>query len=131
LNGRTAGGYMKIFFVLLALVIGGCSVGSKPAGRDQINREMPLVVSYENKRNAIKKAILLLAANGMIDTETGREVKESMDIEHVYYEASLISLARGEMADYRAYVGLAEKELERTKSRITSRMQTLQNSWAH
>jgi hypothetical protein len=122
---------MKVFYVLLALAIGGCSVTSKPAGRDEINREMPLVVSYENKRNAIKKAIWFLAANGMMDGETGREVKEAMDIEHVYYEASLISLARGEMADYRAYVGLAEKELERTKSKITSRMQTLPNSRNH
>jgi hypothetical protein len=122
---------MKVFCVLLAFAISGCSLASKPAGRDQINREMPLVVSYENKRNVIKKAIWFLAANGMMDGDTGREVKESMDIEHVYYEASLISLAKGEMADYRAYVGLAEKELERTKSTITSRMQTLHNSWNH
>lgn len=48
-----------------------------------------------------------------------------MDIEHVYYEASLISLARGEMQDYRAYVDLADKELERTKFTLTSRMQAL------
>lgn len=98
----------------------------KPAARDQISREMPLVVSYENKRNAVKKAIGFLAVNGIMDHETGRQVKESMDIEHVYYEASLISLARGEMGDYRAYVGLAEQELERTKSAITTRVQALQ-----
>ncbi|MGH7823989.1 MAG: hypothetical protein ACREQ7_02245 [Candidatus Binatia bacterium] len=117
---------MKIWLVLLAFAIAGCSVPSKPADREQINQEMPLVVKYETKRNAVKKAIYFLVAKGMIDNQTGREVKESMDIEHVYYEASLISLARGEMADYRAYVGLAEQELDRTKSTITKRVNAFQ-----
>jgi hypothetical protein len=117
---------MKIFLLLLGLMIGGCSIQSKPAAREQISKEMPLVVDYENRRNAVKKAIGFLALNGIMDRETGWQVKESMDIEHIYYEASLISLARGEMTDYRAYVGLAEQELERTKSAITKRVQALQ-----
>ncbi|HWO41632.1 MAG TPA: hypothetical protein VNO43_07515 [Candidatus Eisenbacteria bacterium] len=114
------------YVVLLSLfAVLGCAATPKPADREQINREMPLVVDYENKRNAVKQAIYVLAAKGIIDQETGRQVKESMDIEHVYYEASLISLARGEMAEYRAYVGLAEQELNRTKSAITNRVKAL------
>jgi hypothetical protein len=118
---------MKILGMFLVLMITACSLPPKPAPaeREAINREMPLIVQYESKRNALKKAIALLAIRGVIDERTGAEVKQSMDIEHVYYEASLISLARGEMRDYRAYVAAADKELERTKSALTMRMEAL------
>jgi hypothetical protein len=53
---------------------------------------------------------------GLLDSKSGKELKESLDIEYVYYEASIVSLARGEIDDYRSYVALAQKELDRAKS---------------
>jgi hypothetical protein len=98
------------------------------ADRDAINREMPLVAEYEGKRNEVKKAVNVLAMNGLFDTHSGKEVKESLDIEYVYYEASIISLARGDMDEYRNYVALAQKELDRAKSAVVARVQTLHRS---
>jgi len=116
------------------LIVGGCATAqptnSQPASivaeREVIHREMPLVANYENKRNDMKKAIAFLVVNGLFDDDTGREVKESMDIEYVYYGASLVSLAHGNMDDYRQFVQLAEKELERAKTALTARVQALQ-----
>ena len=99
-----------------------------PADRETINREMPLVAEYEGKRNEVKKAVNVLAMNGLFDSSSGKEVKESLDIEYVYYEASIISLARGDMDEYRNYVALAQKELDRAKSVVVARVETLHGS---
>jgi hypothetical protein len=99
-----------------------------PADREAINREMPLVSEYEARRNEVKKAVNVLAMNGLFDGTSGKEVKESLDIEYVYYEASIISLARGEMDEYRNYVAMAQKELDRAKSAVVARVQNLHQS---
>ncbi len=109
-------------------VIASCSATTQqkmPADREAISREMPLVAEYEGKRNEVKKAVNVLAMNGLFDGISGKEVKESLDIEYVYYEASIISLARGDMDEYRNYVALAQKELDRAKSVVMARVQNL------
>ena len=53
-----------------------------------------------------------------------------MDIEYVYYEASIVSLAHGNMQDYRNFVQLAERELNRVKTVLTARVQALQSERA-
>jgi hypothetical protein len=121
--------------VVCALIFAGCAA-SKPetvnvaADREAINREMPLVATYENKRNELKKAIGFLMVNGLFDVDSSRQLKESMDIEYVYYEASIVSLAHGNMDDYRNFVQLAEKELNRAKTILTARVQALQSERA-
>jgi hypothetical protein len=67
----------------------------------------------------------MLAMKGLLDSKSGKELKESLDIEYVYYEASIVSLARGEMDDYRSYVALAQKELDRAKNTVMARVQNL------
>jgi hypothetical protein len=122
--------YNMVFgLVTFTAAIASCATNPQPklpADREAINREMPLVADYENKRNEIKKAVSLLAMKGLLDTSSGKEVKESLDIEYVYYEASIVSLARGEMTEYRSYVALAQKELDRAKSAVIARVQSLQ-----
>jgi hypothetical protein len=128
-HGRVAIGTITLASAILALI--GCSATSPhrlAADREAINREMPLVAEYEGKRNEVKKAVNVLAVNGLFDTISGKEVKESLDIEYVYYEASIISLARGDMDEYRNYVALAQKELDRAKSAVVARVQTLHRS---
>jgi hypothetical protein len=71
--------------------------------------------------------VSFLAVKGLLDKHSGKEVKESLDIEYVYYEASIISLARGEMDEYRNYVALAQKELDRAKSAVMARVEDLQS----
>jgi hypothetical protein len=118
--------------VLVALASGmlvmSCSMNSQkvvPADREAINREMPLVAEYDTKRDEVKTAVNMLAMKGLLDSKSGKELKESLDIEYVYYEASIVSLARGEMDDYRSYVALAQKELDRAKSTVMARVQNL------
>jgi predicted transcriptional regulator len=118
--------------VLVALASGtlamSCSMNSQkvvPADREAINREMPLVAEYDTKRDEVKRAVNMLAMKGLLDSQSGKELKESLDIEYVYYEASIVSLARGEMDDYRSYVALAQKELDRAKSTVMARVQNL------
>ena len=106
----------------------GCSMNSQkvvPADREAINREMPLVAEYDTKRDEVKRAVHMLAMKGLLDSKSGKELKESLDIEYVYYEASIVSLARGEMDDYRSYVALAQKELDRAKNTVMARVQNL------
>ena len=106
----------------------GCSMNSQkvvPADREAINREMPLVAEYDTKRDEVKRAVHMLAMKGLLDSQSGKELKESLDIEYVYYEASIVSLARGEMDDYRSYVALAQKELDRAKNTVMARVQNL------
>jgi hypothetical protein len=86
---------------------------------------MPLVAEYDTKRDEVKTAVNMLAMKGLLDSKSGKELKESLDIEYVYYEASIVSLARGEMDDYRSYVALAQKELDRAKSTVMARVQNL------
>ena len=114
--------------VAFVATLAGCSTGTPqkvPADREATSREMPLVAEYEGKRNEIKTAVNMLAMKGLFDGTSGKQVKESLDIEYVYYEASIISLARGEMEEYRSYVALAEKELDRAKSVVIARVQNL------
>ena len=118
--------------VLVALasvtLLMGCSMNSQkvvPADREAINREMPLVAEYDTKRDEVKRAVHMLAIKGLLDSQSGKELKESLDIEYVYYEASIVSLARGEMDDYRSYVALAQKELDRAKNTVMARVQNL------
>jgi hypothetical protein len=128
-QARVAIGTVTLASAILAFI--GCSANSPqrlPADREAISREMPLVAQYEGKRNEVKKAVNVLAVNGLFDTISGKEVKESLDIEYVYYEASIISLARGDMDEYRNYVALAQKELDRAKSAVVARVQTLHRS---
>jgi len=121
--------------VVSALIFGGCAASTPAplnmaADREAINREMPLVAQYEDKRNELKKAIGFLMVNGLFDADSGQQVKESMDIEYVYYEASIVSLANGNMQDYRNFVQLAERELNRVKTVLTARVQALQSERA-
>jgi hypothetical protein len=108
----------------------GCTTVPKPdnapaADREAIQRALPAISEYEHKRQDVKKAITFLIAHGLFDSDSGKEVKDSMDIEYVYYEASIISLAHGNMDDYRNFVQLAEKELDRAKTAVTARVQAL------
>ena len=120
-----------LFASLLTLV--GCATASPTriaADRDTISREMALVLEYEKKRNELKKAIGFLAINGLFDSTTDTQVKESMSIEYIYYEASLVSLAHGDLADYRNFIMLAERELTRATTVLTARVQALQSERA-
>jgi hypothetical protein len=51
---------------------------------------MPLVAEYDTKRDEVKRAVHMLAMKGLLDSKSGKELKESLDIEYVYYEASII-----------------------------------------
>jgi len=119
----------------LLVAAGSCSTATTTtnapvADREAIQRALPIVTAYENKREELKKAIGFLFAHGLLDRDSGKQVKESMDIEYVYYEASIISLAHGNMDDYRNFVQLAEKELDRAKTTVTARVQALQGERA-
>lgn len=81
----------------LLVAAGSCSTATTTtnapvADREAIQRALPIVTAYENKREELKKAIGFLFAHGLLDRDSGKQVKESMDIEYVYYEASIISL---------------------------------------
>lgn len=112
----------------LALIFLACTSVAPPsitADRDAINKEMPLVAEYENKRTGVRQAIRLLVTHGAIDRMSGAKVKEAMDIEYVYYEASLVSLAHGQMERYRSFVHLAEAELDRVRNVLGPHLQAL------
>ena len=80
-------GGIAFAFILSVVSCATTSQQKLAADRDAINREMPLIAEYEGKRNEVKKAVNVLATNGLFDSHSGKEVKESLDIEYVYYEA--------------------------------------------
>lgn len=118
-----------LLFVLLTFSAAACQAPDPESlavgDREAINREMPLVTEYENRRNGVKNTIGFLASLEAIDAASIVRVKEFLNIEHVYYEASLISLARGKMDSYRSFVHLAEQELERVRAVLLPHLEAL------
>jgi hypothetical protein len=110
------------------LSLTGCVVSTvRLADRETVSREMPLALEYDKKRNELKKALGFLFLHGVLDSDSDRQIKESMSIEYVYYEASLVSLAHGNLDDYRNFIALAEQELARVMTVLTARVQALQS----
>ena len=54
----------------------------------------------------------MLGSLGGLSQGKSKELKQHLDVYYVYYLASNVQLARGDMVAYEAHVQLAEKELD-------------------
>lgn len=106
---------MKLFKatlgIILASALAACSQIS-PIPRERLTANMTPILKIEERYNQLKEAIQILGSMGKVSGETMKELKAHSDVYYLYYWASAVQLAGGNMESYRAHVKLAEKELE-------------------
>lgn len=107
-----------LWTLAFSLALFGCHAPEVPriADREEVALEMPLLAEYETRRGQLRNTIGYMGASGMLaslDAEALSKIKEAWDTEYVYYHAAVVALAEGRFPQYRAYVALAQKELDR------------------
>lgn len=97
--------------IILASGLAACSQVS-PVPRERLAQNISPILKIEERYNQLKEAIQILGSMGKVDGETMKDLKAHSDVYYLYYWASAVQLAGGNMESYRAHVKLAEKELE-------------------
>lgn len=97
--------------IILASGLAACSQVS-PVPRERLAANIRPMLKIEERYNQLKEAIQILGSMGKVDGETMKDLKAHSDVYYLYYWASAVQLAGGNMESYRAHVKLAEKELE-------------------
>ncbi len=118
---------MKILIGTLSLFLAGglaaCSaVGPFP--RDQLAENIVPILEIEERFDQVKNSIQILGSLGRINGAILKKMKGHSDIYYVYYWASAVHLAGGDVESYLAHVKLAEEELEALEKIIKARLAT-------
>jgi len=106
---------MKIMNFVPPLALVGCLTACSAIGpipRDRLAANMAPILEIEKRFNQVRYYTQTLSSLGWISEEKWEELKPHYDIYYVYYLASSIHLAKGEMKSYLAHVQMAEKELD-------------------
>ncbi len=99
--------------LILALGLGACSqVQVQPIARDQLVENIAPILKMEKRLDQVMYYTKMLGSLGGLSQGKSKELKSHLDIYYVYYLASNVQLARGNMIAYQAHLELAEKELD-------------------
>lgn len=106
---------MKIPKLTLPLAFAAAFVACSqidPIPRDQLLANMGPILRVEKRFDQVRYYTQMLGSLGEISEGKTKELKKHLDIYYIYYLASNIHLARGNMESYLAHVKLAERELD-------------------
>ena len=106
---------MKILKFALSLVLAsGFAACSQidPIPRNQLATNLAPILDIEKRLDRARYYAQIIGSLGGISDEKSEELKEHYDIYYVYYLASNVHLAKGELEYYLAHVKLAERELD-------------------
>ena len=109
---------MKIAQIALSLILtvgaAGCSYIQpiQPISRDQLAQHIDPILKMERRLDQVMYYTKMLGSLGGLSQGKSKELKQHLDVYYVYYLASNVQLARGDMVAYQAHVELAEKELD-------------------
>ncbi len=106
---------MKILKLALPLVLASgvaACAQMQPITRDQLAENIDPILKMEKRLDQVMYYTKMLGTIGGLTKGKSKELKKHLDIYYVYYLASNVQLASGDMAAYQAHVALAERELE-------------------
>lgn len=97
--------------LVLACGLVACST-MNPIPRDQLAANMAPILKIEKRYAQVSHYTKILGSQGWISEQQWEELKPHYDVYYVYYLASNVHLARGDVTSYLAHVRMAEKELD-------------------
>ncbi len=93
--------------LILALGLGACSqVQVQPIARDQLVENIAPILKMEKRLDQVMYYTKMLGSLGGLSQGKSKELKSHLDIYYVYYLASNVQLARGNMIAYQAHLEL-------------------------
>ena len=99
--------------LVLAMGMAACSqVQVVPISRDQLVENIDPILKMEKRIDQVMYYAKMLGSLGGLSQGKSSELKTHLDIYYVYYLASNVQLAKGNMISYQAHLELAEKELD-------------------
>ena len=99
--------------LVLAMGMAACSqVQVVPISRDQLVENIDPILKMEKRIDQVMYYAKMLGSLGGLSQGKSSELKTHLDIYYVYYLASNVQLAKGNMTSYQAHLELAEKELD-------------------
>jgi len=99
--------------LVLAMGLAACSqVQVEPISRDQLVENIDPILNMEKRIDQVMYYAKMLGSLGGLSQGKSSELKTHLDIYYVYYLASNVQLAKGNMFAYQAHLELAEKELD-------------------
>ncbi len=99
--------------LVLAMGLAACSqVLLKPISRDQLVDNIAPILKMEKRLDQVMYYTKMLGSLGGLSQGKSSELKNHLDIYYVYYLASNVQLAKGNMISYQAHLKLAENELD-------------------
>ncbi len=114
---------MKVMRLGLSLVLASglaaCTqigTGISPIPRDQLAENIAPILDMEKRLDQVMYYNKMLVSLGGLSQSKSRELKKHLDVYYVYYLASNIQLARGNMESYQAHIELAKIELDTMES---------------
>lgn len=103
---------LRLAFLLFGVIgLGACAQVS-PLPRDQLTANLVPILKIQHRSSQMKNVIQVLGSVGTLNGQTLEELKGHYDVYFIYYSASTVYLAGGNMVSYLAYVKLAEEELD-------------------
>lgn len=97
--------------VVLACGLVACST-MNPIPRDQLAASMAPILRIEKRYSQARYYTQMLGSLGWMNEEQWEKLKSHYDIYYIYYLASNVHLAKGDMKSCLAHVRMAEKELD-------------------
>ena len=98
--------------LMLALGLTACAPMQQPISRDQLAQHIDPILNMERRLDQVMYYTKMLGSMGGLTQGKSKELKQHLDVYYVYYLASNVQLAKGDMEAYRAHVALAERELD-------------------
>jgi len=99
--------------LVLAMGLAACSqVQVKPIPRDQLVENIAPILNMEKRLDQVMYYTKMLGSLGGLSQGKSTELKRHLDIYYVYYLASNVQLAKGNMNSFEAHLKLAENELD-------------------
>ena len=99
--------------LVLAMGLAACSqVQMEPISRDQLADNILPILKLEKRIDQVMYYAKMLGSIGGLSQGRSTELKGHLDIYYVYYLASNVQLAKGNMVSYQAHLKLAENELD-------------------
>jgi len=99
--------------LVFAMGLAACSqVRLEPIPRDQLADNIAPILKMEKRLDQVMYYTKMLGSLGGLSQGKSTQLKSHLDIYYVYYLASNVQLAKGNMVSYQAHLKLAEKELD-------------------